>query len=702
MAIVHFVNYKRGTQSRAAMRGVMLYVMQEKKTAWEGEPLVSGINCQPQSVYDDFINTKLLYHKDGGVMFYHMVQSFPKGAAVDPRQAHEAARRLAEYFDGCEVLVCTHVDREHIHSHCVINSVNFETGKKLHMAKEQIQELMRRNDMICQEMRLPVFDAPTQQARGMSGAEYHTALKGQSWKLRLMNTIDECMKYAADKDAFVSLMESEGYQVRWESGRKYITYTTPEGMRYRDNKLHEEKYCKEAMEREFRIRAELVKRKLHRAAEIDGGIEADESAEQRAGKYTAGARWVLCVRDKRKGGRLMEQEKGAVYCRLSQDDGSAGESGSIQTQRTLLTQYCKEHSIQIVDYYCDDGWSGTNFERPEFKRMIDDIENGKINTVIVKDLSRFGREYAQMGLYIEHYFEEKGIRFIAVAEGIDSKRGLDNLMLPMTNVINSLYARQASTKTKAAHRARAGSGMFIGSRAPFGYQKDPDDRHHLIVDPEAAEVVKSIFQMFADGIGYVRMTKILRGKQILNPQAYFNQNNPDYYKNSDYWRKPFDWHATSVRAILNNPVYLGKIVFGRTKTKGFFDKHRIAADESEWVVSENTHEPLITQDLWDTVHQMMQARCRENSTGEVQPFAGLVKCADCGSSLNVSYDKRKGRYTGFSCWVYKNYGKERCTSHAIGWKTLNQLVLEDIRRNALDAHRNVADYMDMLLAIEEE
>ena len=282
MAIVHFVNYKRGTQSRAAMRGVMLYVMQEKKTTWEGEPLVSGVNCQPQSVYDDFLNTKLLYHKDSGVMFYHMVQSFPKGAAVDPRQAHEAARRLAEYFDGCEVLVCTHVDREHIHSHCVINSVNFDTGKKLHMAKEQLQELMRRNDMICQEMGLPVFEPTAQQAPGMSGAEYHTALKGQSWKLRLMNTIDECMKYATDKDAFVSLMAAEGYAVCWESSRKYITYTTPEGMRCRDSKLHEEKYCKEAMEHEFRIRAELVKRKLHRAAEIDGGIETDESAEQRA------------------------------------------------------------------------------------------------------------------------------------------------------------------------------------------------------------------------------------------------------------------------------------------------------------------------------------------------------------------------------------------------------------------------------------
>lgn len=287
MAIVHFVNYKRGTQSRAAMRGVMCYVMQEKKTAWEAEPLVSGINCQPQSVYDDFLNTKLLYHKDGGVMFYHMVQSFPKGKAVDPRQAHEAARRLAEYFEGCEVLICTHVDREHIHSHCVINSVNFDTGKKLHMAKEQIQELMRRNDAICQEMGLPVFDAPTQQASGMSGAEYHTALKGQSWKLRLMNTIDECMKYAVNKDSFVSLMASEGYAVRWASSRKYITYTTPDGLKCRDNKLHEEKYCKEAMEHEFRIRAEIVSARTQ-AAQPPADSAADAGTTSRSVSLESG------------------------------------------------------------------------------------------------------------------------------------------------------------------------------------------------------------------------------------------------------------------------------------------------------------------------------------------------------------------------------------------------------------------------------
>ena len=280
MAIVHFVNYKRGTQSRSAMRGVMRYVMQEKKTTWGDGPLVSGINCQVQSVYDDFLNTKLLYHKDGGVMFYHMVQSFPKGEAVDPRQAHEAARRLAEYFAGCEVLVCTHVDREHIHSHCVINSVNFDTGKKLHMAKEQLQELMRRNDAICQEMDLPVFEPTAQQSRGMGGAEYHTALKGQSWKLRLMNTIDECMKYAADKDTFVSLMASEGYAVRWERGRKYITYTTPDGMRCRDNKLHEEKYCKEVMEHEFRIRAEIVSARTQAAQHPAGSTSDADNASR--------------------------------------------------------------------------------------------------------------------------------------------------------------------------------------------------------------------------------------------------------------------------------------------------------------------------------------------------------------------------------------------------------------------------------------
>ena len=235
----------------------MRYVSQVNKTLWDGQQLVSGIDCQPETAFDEFLSTKLLHHKDGGVMFYHMVQSFPKGADIDPCAAHEAARRLAGYFEGCEVLVCTHTDREHIHSHCIINSVNFETGKKVHMADEQIQELRVRNDQICEELGLPKFQRDSQrQSRGMSNAEYYTASKGESWKFELMRVIDECMRCAGNREEFLVLLRSEGYNATWTDGRKNITYTTPEGRKCRDSKLHIEKYLKENMEAEFGYRTE--------------------------------------------------------------------------------------------------------------------------------------------------------------------------------------------------------------------------------------------------------------------------------------------------------------------------------------------------------------------------------------------------------------------------------------------------------------
>ena len=252
------MNYKKGTQTRSCMKSVMRYVSQLGKTICDGQPLISGIGCQPETAFDEFLSTKHLHHKDGGVMFYHMVQSFPKGVAIDPRTAHEAARRLAGYFEGCEVLVCTHVDREHIHSHCVINSVNFETGKKVHMADEQIQELRVRNDQICEELGLPKFQRDEQKrSRGMSNAEYYTADRGESWKFELMRVIDECMRYAGNREEFLILLRSEGYDATWTDSRKNITYTTPDGRKCRDNKLHIEKYLKENMEAEFEYRAEI-------------------------------------------------------------------------------------------------------------------------------------------------------------------------------------------------------------------------------------------------------------------------------------------------------------------------------------------------------------------------------------------------------------------------------------------------------------
>ena len=251
------MNYKKGTQTRGCMKSVMRYVSKLSKTLWDGQQLVSGIGCQPETAFDEFLSTKLLHHKDGGVMFYHMVQSFPKGADIDPRTVHEAARRLAGYFESCEVLVCTHVDREHIHSHCIINSVNFETGRKVHMADEQIQELRVRNDKICEELGLPKFQKDEQrQSRGMSNAEYYTAVKGESWKFELMRVIDECMRYAGNREEFLALLRAEGYDATWTDSRKSITYVTPDGRKCRDNKLHIEKYLKENMEAEFGYRTE--------------------------------------------------------------------------------------------------------------------------------------------------------------------------------------------------------------------------------------------------------------------------------------------------------------------------------------------------------------------------------------------------------------------------------------------------------------
>ena len=289
----------------------MRYVSQVNKTLWDEQPLVSGIGCQPETAFDEFLSTKLLHHKNGGVMFYHMVQSFPKGAEIDPRTAHEAARRLVGYFEGCEVLVCTHVDREHIHSHCIINSVNFETGKKVHMADKQIQELRVRNDQICEELGLPKFQKDEQwQSRGMSNAEYYTAVKGESWKFELMRVIDECMRYAGNRKEFLALLRSEGYDATWTDSRKNITYTTPDGRKCRDSRLHIGKYLKENMEAEFGYRTENDNtRNVDAAQKADGrgataGTQRDghgaelERAARNAGQAVSAADAVGCKPEK--------------------------------------------------------------------------------------------------------------------------------------------------------------------------------------------------------------------------------------------------------------------------------------------------------------------------------------------------------------------------------------------------------------------
>ena len=394
--------------------------------------------------------------------------------------------------------------------------------------------------------------------------------------------------------------------------------------------------------------------------------------------------------------KKQQHYKAALYCRLSVDDGNFGGSVSIETQKILLEQYCKDHKITDYKFYCDDGCSGTNFDRPSFKKMLSDIDEGKINLVIVKDLSRFGRNYVEAGMYVQR-FTDSNIRFIAADDNYDSLVNSDDLLLPIKNVVNEMYARDVSKKTKAAKKAKARDGQFIGSKAPFGYKIDPNDRHHLIVDEPAAQVVKRIFRLASEGVGYNKMAKIFREEKVLTPIAYFNLNNPDYFK-SDYWRKEFDWHVTSIRAILNNEVYLGKLVYGKQRNKSMKSKEKVRNPKEDWIVVENCHEPIITQELWDTVHKILNAKHRPAKAGEVQMFAGLLYCSDCGHCLTYSQKQRKdGSYHGaYSCWMYKTHGKEYCASHYITFDTIYELVLIDIQRNLFQYRKNTDKFKSIL------
>lgn len=394
--------------------------------------------------------------------------------------------------------------------------------------------------------------------------------------------------------------------------------------------------------------------------------------------------------------KKQQHYKAALYCRLSVDDGNFGGSVSIETQKILLEQYCKDHKIIDYKFYCDDGCSGTNFDRPSFKKMLSDIDEGKINLVIVKDLSRFGRNYVEAGMYVQR-FTDSNIRFIAADDNYDSLVNSDDLLFPIKNVVNEMYARDVSKKTKAAKKAKARDGQFIGSKAPFGYKIDPNDRHHLIVDEPAAQVVKRIFRLASEGVGYNKMAKIFREEKVLTPIAYFNLNNPDYFK-SDYWRKEFDWHVTSIRAILNNEVYLGKLVYGKQRNKSMKSKEKVRNPKEDWIVVENCHEPIITQELWDTVHKILNAKHRPAKAGEVQMFAGLLYCSDCGHCLTYSQKQRKdGSYHGaYSCWMYKTHGKEYCASHYITFDTIYELVLIDIQRNLFQYRKNTDKFKSIL------
>ncbi len=374
----------------------------------------------------------------------------------------------------------------------------------------------------------------------------------------------------------------------------------------------------------------------------------------------------------------------ACYCRLSRDDEQDGMSVSIETQKKVLEDYCRSNNFNVFDFYCDDGFTGTNFDRPNFKRMMSDVKDGIINMVVVKDLSRLGRNYIETGRLIEETFPESGVRFIAIGDDVDTNReNLDlDLMLPMKNIFNQYYPADCSRKTRQAFKTKAMRGEFIGFFAPYGYRKSAADKHILEIDEATAPIVIEMFEMVAyKGYGYNKIARVLSERKILTPTAYQAKQN-----GRSYDKDPYDWNLTTVNKMLSNQVYLGHTVNGRKKKLSFKSKRVIYVPEEKWIVVENTHEPLISQQLWDTAHKRLNSRKRTSKNGSVNIFAGLIKCDRCGYTMTIA--NAQGHRNYFSCNTYKRKGKEACSIHYIRYDDLYDMVLADIRAKLRVVHRN--------------
>jgi DNA invertase Pin-like site-specific DNA recombinase/ssDNA-binding Zn-finger/Zn-ribbon topoisomerase 1 len=365
----------------------------------------------------------------------------------------------------------------------------------------------------------------------------------------------------------------------------------------------------------------------------------------------------------------------ALYARLSSEDLQEGTSVSIETQKKILEDYCKSNGIIIYNVYVDDGYPGTNFNRPAFKRLLRDCENKQFNMVVVKDLSRLGREHIETDNYIEKYFPERNIRFVAIGDDYDSESKMQDLdfIVPMRNLFNQFYPADTSKKVRQAFRAKASRGEFIGAQAPFGYRKSDKDKHVLIIDEEVAPIVQRMFGLIAyHGYGFTKVAKLLSSEKILTPSAYQAQNS-----NREYSKNPYDWNLGSVRAIINNETYLGKLVSGKRSVMSFKNKRVIKKDREDWIVVDNMFPPIITQELWDDAHARIGERKRDTTSSFDNIFAGLIRCDKCGKVLGLSSNKREKPY--YVCETYKKKGKHICTPHYTLYNDIYDTVLQKIQ-----------------------
>ncbi len=371
-------------------------------------------------------------------------------------------------------------------------------------------------------------------------------------------------------------------------------------------------------------------------------------------------------------------KKTALYCRLSQDDGLKGDSNSIQNQKNILQKFAEDHHFPNPCFYVDDGFSGGNFQRPAFQQMISDMENGEIGIIVTKDLSRLGRNQLHTGLYIEERFPMFGVRYIAINDNVDTDSSESNDLMPFKNLFNEWFIRDTSRKIRAVLKAKAERGERLGTRAPYGYIKDPETKK-LAVDDEAAAIVRRIFAMCASGNGPSQIARILKKEQVLTPTMYAYTRYGMNHTCLDTAHL-YNWSDSAIANLLENEIYLGNTVNMKYSTKSYKDKRRVEHSREECLVFKDTHPALITQEVWDIVQRVRKNRRRPTKMEEQNKYSGLVFCADCGSNMVLHRARTtSASYNHFTCRTYKKDG-ESCTGHYIRECVLDEVVLEDLRR----------------------
>lgn len=385
------------------------------------------------------------------------------------------------------------------------------------------------------------------------------------------------------------------------------------------------------------------------------------------------------------GGNAAKKWMAGLYIRLSREDGDKDESDSVSNQRMLLREYsAKLPDVEVADYFIDDGWTGTNFERPGFIRLMEQIKDGSLNCIIVKDLSRFGRNYIEVGNYLEQIFPFMGVRFISIADSLDSYGNpgqMNTIMVPFKNLINDEYCRDISNKVRSSLDSRRRSGKFIGSFSAYGYVKDPDNKGELLVDETVAPIVKNIYEWFLDGLGAITIAKKLNDMGIPSPSEYKKMCGLHYKVSDSSVKGPVMWGYSAVKRILQNRMYCGDLVQGVMRVTSYKVKKLQRVPEDEWMVCENHHEGIVDRETFDKVQRIFDTDTRmTQEQGRVTMLGGFMRCADCGRAMNRHKNVHSyGTYHYFVCSTYKKVSKNVCSRHSIRADYVENAVLEAIQ-----------------------